>query len=112
MTMKLLTHGYTDPNTGLFMTPSGRNKYYVSNDHVSDASLKQLVPQDLYELMAARKDLHWDPIRQSGVVFHMLGRMSEYGTTSMTAIANSSEGARQLFDETFDYIIQEAKRDL
>jgi hypothetical protein len=111
MTMKLLTHGHTNPNTGLFLIPSGREKYYVSSDHVSDLSLKRLVPQDLYELMMARSDLHWDPTRQTGAIFHMLGRMPECGTLSMTAIADSLEEAHELFDETYNYVIAEAQRD-
>jgi hypothetical protein len=111
MTLKLLTHGNMDPNTGLFVTPSGSEKFYVSSDHVTDPSLKRLVPQDLHELMMARKDLHWDPTRQTGAIFHLLGRMSDCGVVSMTAISNSLEEARKLFDETRSYLITEARRD-
>jgi hypothetical protein len=110
MTMKLLTHGHTDPITGLFTTPSGRQKSYVSSDNVSDPSLKRLIPQDLYELMMNRRDLHWDPDRQTGVVFHVIGRMPDCGTLSMTAIENSMEDAHILFSTCRDYILTEAKR--
>jgi hypothetical protein len=37
--------------------------------------------------------------------------MSECGTFSMTAIADSLEEARELFDETYNYVITEAQRD-
>ena len=111
MTMKLLTHGNMDPSTGSFVTPSGTPKFYVSSDHVSDPAFTKLVPQDLYEIMMARKDLHWDPNKQTGTVFHMLGLLSDCGTVSMTAISNSLEDARKLFEETFSYLVSEARRD-
>jgi hypothetical protein len=95
MTLKRLTHGHADPNTGSFVTPLGQQKCYVSSDHVSDESLKKLVPQDLYELMIDQKDLHWSSERQTGVIFHLIGRMSARGIISMTSIGNSLKEARE-----------------
>lgn len=112
MTMKLLTHGKTDSKTGIFKSAAGGQKCYLSSDHVSDPSLKRLAPQDLYELMMHRLDLHWDYNRETGVIFHMIGRMPEGGVVSMTAIGNSSEEARTLFYKCRDYIIAEAKEDV
>ena len=58
------------------------------------------------------KDLHWCPMRQTGIVLHMLGRISECGVVSMTAISNSLEEARTLFQASRDYILAEAQRDI
>lgn len=111
MTLKLLTHGDTDEASGIFHTsPDGAAKFYVSSDNITDTALKRLLPQDLYELITARPDLHWHSTRQTGVVFHMIGRMSEFGMLGITAIHNSIEEAHDLFDEASVYIISEAKR--
>jgi hypothetical protein len=98
MTLKMLTHGHADPGTGEFVTPMGQQKCYVSSDHVCDESFKKLVPQDLYKLMTARKYLHWSHLRQTGVIFHMIGRILECGIISMTSIGNSLEEARELLN--------------
>jgi hypothetical protein len=110
MTLKLLTHGDTDETSGIFHTPDDAAKFYVSSDNITDKALKRLLPQDLYELIIARPDLHWHSTRQTGVVFHMIGRMSAFGMIGMTAIHNSIEDAQDLFDEASLYIVSEAKR--
>ena len=109
MMLRLLTHGDTCEVTGLFQTPIDHiAKFYVSSDNVSDPSLRRLVPQDLFEIIANRPDLHWDSMAQTGVFFHMLGCLSECGKIGMTAVANSLEEARTLFIETNKYIIKES----
>ena len=113
MTLKLLTHGDTDEASGIFYaSDDATSKCYVSSDNITDPALKRLLPQDLYELITARPDLHWHSTRQTGVVFHMIGRMSEFGMIGITAIHNSIEDAQELFEETSMYIISEAKRNL
>ena len=109
MTLKLLTHGHADPINGDFVTPMGQTKCYVSSDNAYDGSLKRLVPQDLYELMAARDDLHWNAERQTGTIIHMIGRMTECGLVSMTAIGNTMYEARALFADTYNYLVSEAR---
>jgi hypothetical protein len=110
MTLKLLTDGDTDEASGIFHTSDGAAKFYVSSDNITDTALKRLLPQDLYELITARPDLHWHSTRQTGVVFHMIGRMSEFGMIGITAIHNSMEDAQALFDEASVYVVSEAKR--
>jgi hypothetical protein len=105
MTLKLLTHGHIDPLTGLFLAPNGQPKYYVSSDNISDtATTKNLYPNDLFHAMTTRPDLHWDRSRQTGVILHMLGRVSKVGSLSMTAVADSAEGAHKLFRITRTYL--------
>ena len=80
--MKLLTRGDTGEVMGLFHSSpmcDSFEKCYISSDNASDPTLKRLVHQDLYELIImARKDLHWHQERQTGIVFHMIGGLSEY----------------------------------
>ena len=111
MAMKLLTQGSIDKNTGLFMGKDGKNKYYVSSDHVYSPHLKCLEPKAFYELMQARRqDLHWSSDRQVGVVCNLISCMEHNGTLSIAAIGNSKEQARYLFNTTRDYLVHEAQK--
>jgi hypothetical protein len=106
MTLKLLTHGHIDPMTGLFLAPNGQPKFYVSSDNISDTATKEkLYPNDLFHAMTARPDLHWDQSRQTGVILHMLGRVSKVGSLSMTAVADSTEDAHKLLSDTRKYLV-------
>lgn len=94
MSLKLLTHGTIDSATGLFRTPAGKPKYYVSSDAVTVSNMKnQLHPADLCRLMNTRPDLHWNSEKESGVILHMLSRVCKTGTLSITAIGDSTEDA-------------------
>lgn len=105
MSLKLLTHGNIDSATGLFLTPTGKPKYYVSSDNVSAPTMKNhLYPSDLCRLMDARSDLHWDSVKQVGVILPMLSRVSKTGILSMTAIGDSIEDAHRMFNETQNYL--------
>ena len=105
MSLKLLTHGNIDNATGLFLTPAGNPKYYVSCDYISVSIMKNtLYPQDLCRLMDARPDLNWDSEKQVGVILHMLSRVSKTGTLSMTSIGDSIEDAHRMFNETRSYL--------
>jgi aryl-alcohol dehydrogenase-like predicted oxidoreductase len=89
-----------------------QSKYYLASDNITSTSLKNLVPLDIIDIFVIqRPDLHWCPTRQTGVVFFMLGSLSEFGKIGMTAIANSSLWAHDLFSKAVEYLIAESKKD-
>lgn len=105
MTLKLLTHGHTDPATGVFIGADGKPKYYVSSDNIPSPMMRNnLYPETLVHLMTARPDLHWNPSQQVGVILHMLTRVSKAGILSMTSVADSMDDARKKFHETRKYL--------
>lgn len=109
MVLKLLTHGKLNKETWIFETPRGEAKFYISSDNARIETLKinAISPEHLCKILKARPDLNWDRSKEKGVVIHMFSIASKAGKLSMTAIANSIEEARILFDETKRYIEQE-----
>lgn len=109
MTLKLLTHGSTDTKSGLFLSNSHKEKYYIASDNITSSNLKHLVPMDVKDIFEAKSELHWCPIRQTGVVFHLLGCVSENGKIGMTSIGDSPQQAQKQFDLAVDYLLKESE---
>ena len=96
LALQFLTAGSLDPNSGEFLTPSGERRFYRATDGLASPAYRGLLPEDLIELLH-RSDLGYSPDRRTGVLFHMLGALSEHGKVGVTAIGNSSEDAESLF---------------
>src|SRR5262245_27814898 len=107
LTLQFLTDGMYDPETAVFTAPSGRPKYFVASDHVENAAYRTLTPDDLFDL-GVRRGLHFDQSRQTGVVFHMMSALGEHGRTGLTAVAESPEEARALYDSAVGTLDEEA----
>ncbi len=111
LTLEFLTDGHYDPATGRFTTRHGSEKYYVANDHVESAAFCAITPDDLFDFVV-RHGLHFDHTTQTGVVFHMLSAITEYGRFGFTAVGNTHEDARELYDRTVATISYESDRAL
>ncbi len=92
LTLQFLTDGAYDPDTALFIAPSGREKHLVATDHLHDDLLRGLTIDDLFDI-AVRHRLHFDQARQTGVVFHMMGALAELGSVGLTAVGDSRDQA-------------------
>jgi hypothetical protein len=55
-----------------------------------------LLPEDLIEILTYNK-LHYSHHAESGVLFHLIGALSEFGKLGMTAIANSRSEVEDLY---------------
>ncbi len=82
LTLQFLTDGAYDPETALFTAPSGKQKFFVASDHVESPAYRALTADDLFDL-AVRTGLHFDQSRQTGVVFHMMSALGEWGRTGL-----------------------------
>lgn len=107
LTLEFLTQGRYDEQGAVFRAPDGRAKCYVASDHVEAPAFRALQPLDLFDL-AVRHELHFNPATQTGVVFHMLAALSERGSCGLTAVADSKEQARDLYDRTLAALHAEA----
>jgi hypothetical protein len=97
LTLQYLTDGLYDPQVGAFRTRHGQEKCYVASDHIESEAYKALTPQDLLDLISYHR-LHFDQTTQTGVVLHLFSGVAQYGRTGVTAIHNSPEEARALYD--------------
>ena len=95
-TLARLTRGRYDPMTARFTTRRGHSRHYVATDHLETPQLQVLGHAGLLA-RAARQDLRFDHKHGRGVVFHMLSSIEPLATVGVTAIADSSERADDLY---------------
>lgn len=93
LTLQFLTDGTYDPETATFTAPSGKQKFFLASDHVESPAYRGLTPDDVFDIVV-RHGLHFDQARQTGVVFHMLSGLSEWGFLGLTSVGDSPEEAR------------------
>jgi hypothetical protein len=108
LALQFLTGGSLDPETGLFLSPTGHAKYYRATDNLSSEHYRGLLPEDLVEILTINK-LHYSHGSESGVLFHLIGALSEFGKLGMTAIANSREEVDELYRRTLDVLDRETQ---
>ena len=97
--LQYLTDGLYDPQTTTYRTPTGRSCCYYASDNLQNAAYVGLTPDDLIEI-AVDNDLHFDAAAQRGVVFHLIGALSEYGKLGTVCVAADRAHAERLFHET------------
>ncbi|MGH3017666.1 MAG: peptide ligase PGM1-related protein [Gaiellaceae bacterium] len=108
LTLQFLTDGAYDPEAAIFTAPSGKQKFFVASDHVESPAYRALTAEDLFDL-AVRTRLHFDQSRQTGVVFHMMSALGEWGRTGLTAVEESPEQAYALYERAVTTVDEEAQ---
>jgi hypothetical protein len=108
LTLQFLTDGTYDADTGVFRTAGGNPKHLVATDHLEHAALKALTVEDLFHIVVTRR-LHFDHSHQTGVVLHMLRSLTEAGRVGLTAVGNSPEHAKEIYERASRIIVEEAK---
>jgi hypothetical protein len=106
LALQFLTGGQLDPETGLFLSPTGQAKYYRATDNLRSEHYKGLLPEDLVEILTLNK-LHYGHGTESGVLFYLIGAVSEFGKLGLTAIANSRAEVDELYQRTLDILDRE-----
>jgi PGM1 C-terminal domain len=108
LTLQFLTDGTYDAEAALFTAPSGKPKFFVASDHVESPAYRALTADDLFDL-GVRTGLHFDQSRQTGVVFHMMSALGEWGRTGLTAVEETPEGAYALYERAVATVDEEAQ---
>jgi hypothetical protein len=78
LALQFLTGGRLDPETGLFLSLSGRAKYYMATDNLRSDAYRGILPEDLIDIVT-NNGLHYSYRTESGVLFHLIGALSEWG---------------------------------
>jgi hypothetical protein len=92
---------------GLFRTPEGLPKFYRSTDNLQATSYRGLTPEELFDIVTVHR-LHYNQATGRGVLFHMLGALSEHGKVGLTAIGNSRDDAEALYRNTMEMLNRES----
>ena len=106
LTLKFLTAGTYSLEDGLFYAPSGKPKYYYATDTLQDERYKGLRPDDLIDI-AVYHGLHFHGPSERGVVFHLIGALSEFGKLGLVAIGDNPQQAHFLHEQTLQVLAEE-----
>ena len=94
--LEFLISGELDSETGIFHAPNGDAKFYSATDNLKSPAYRGLLPEDLFDIII-NNNIHYQPASGTGVLFYMIGALSQYGKLGMTCIGNSPEQADELF---------------
>ena len=108
LTLQFLTDGAYDAETAIFTAPNGQQKFFVASDHVESPRYRTLTPDDLFDIVV-RHNLHFDQTRQTGVVFHMMSALGELGRTGLTAVGNSHQDAKAMYERAVAVLDEETR---
>jgi len=97
--LQLLTNGRYDLESGEFRAASGAPRCYYASDNLEAPVYRGLTPADLLDI-AVVNGLHFNAAAQQGVVFHLIGALSEFGKLGVVCIAPSHQEADRLYRET------------
>ncbi len=109
--LRFLTGGAYDVDHGIYTTPTGQARYYHASDNVEKQQYRGLTPDDLIDIVV-QNELHFRSHRQQGVVFHLIGALSEFGKLGVVGIGHSPERASQLYQETVEVLDRETGSDV
>ena len=108
LALEFLTGGELDPETGVFHSPSGLEKSYRSTDNVRSDRYRGLSPEDLLDITTINH-LHYSQGTETGVLFHMIGAVSQYGKIGLTVIGNDRAQVDEIYDETIAVLDRETR---
>lgn len=106
LTLRFLTDGTYDPDTGEFYSQSGKPKYYYASDTLQSDHYKGLSPDDLIDI-AVYHELHFHASTERGVVFHLMGALSEFGKLGVVCIGDNPQQAMFIFKRTSSVLNKE-----
>ena len=107
--MQFLIDGSYDEASGVFRAPSGREKFYVTSDHLESSLYHAFTPADLLDIVIRHK-LHFDQARQTGILVHMLAAIGENGRFGVVAVGDTPAQAQELYERLQEVVTAEAKR--
>lgn len=97
--LQFLTDGHYDSSTGDYFTANGQQRYYFATDNLEHEQYKGITPEDLVDI-AMDHDLLYDGSTQQGVMFHLIGALSQYGKGGVVCIGDSPAAAARYFEQT------------
>ena len=98
----LLPTGAT-PRTHREIAADGKPKFYYATDNLKSPAYRGLLPEDLLDLLV-EYGIHFKQLSLNGVLFFMIGALSQYGKLGVTSIGDSPEAAEALYEQTVDIL--------
>jgi hypothetical protein len=101
--LQFLTDGDYDAEKGEYFTANGQKRYYFCSDNLRSEQFHGLTPPDLIDI-AMLHDLHYDGTLQEGVMFHLIGALSQYGKIGVVCIGSSPEKAKEYYNKAVEIL--------
>lgn len=97
--LKFLTGGDFNWKDGVYTMPNGQARCYFASDNLVNEKYKGLTPHDLIDIAICNHILY-DSSKQTGVMFHMIGALSQYGKLGVVCIGRTVDEAHQFYIKT------------
>ncbi len=104
--LQYLTDGNYNADTATYTTANGQQRFYFFSDNLQSENYKGFTPHDLIEITIVN-DLLYDGSNQEGVMFHMIGALSQYGKMGILCIASSPDKTMSLYHKTIAVLEKE-----
>lgn len=105
--LQFLTGGEFDWKQGIYQMPNGQTRCYFASDNVVSDKYRGLTPHDLIDI-AMYNRIQYDSAKQTGVMFHMIGALSQYGKVGLVCIGRTPEEAKDYFNKTIEVLEKES----
>ena len=106
MMLQFLTNGTFNWNDGIYTMSNGQSRCYFASDNVVSEKYVGLTPHDVIDI-AMCNHLLYDGSKQTGVMFHMIGAVSQHGKIGVVCIGKNVEEAREFYNKTIMLLDQE-----
>jgi len=107
--LQFLTGGEFNWHESVFKMPNGQRRSYFAMDNVVNEKYKGLTPHDLIDI-AMCNGIQYDGARQTGVMFHMISALSQYGKLGMVCIGKTIEEAKEFYAKTREVLDKECNK--
>jgi hypothetical protein len=105
--LQFLTDGDYNAEKGLYFTANGQSRYYFCSDNLRSEKFHGFTPHDLIDI-AMLHGLHYDGTFQEGVMFHLIGALSQFGKLGVVCIGSTPERALKFYKKTVELLKMEA----
>ncbi len=107
--LQFLTGGEFNWHESVYTMPNGQQRSYFAMDNVVSEKYKGLTPHDLIDI-AMCNGIQYNGARQTGVMFHMIGALSQYGKLGMVCIGKTIEEAKEFYAKTIEVLDKECNK--
>jgi hypothetical protein len=107
--LQFLTDGIYNADEGKYYTSKGSlSRYYFTSDNLKSDKYIGLTPHDLIDI-AMMNDLHFDGTVQEGVMFHLIGALSQYGKLGVVCVGSTPQRAREFYTKIVEVLDNECQ---
>ena len=104
--LQFLTRGEFNWREGVYIMPNGQQRSYFASDNVVNEKYKGLTPHDLIDI-AMCNGILYDGAKQTGIMFHMIGALSQYGKLGMVCIGQTVDEAKEFYARAINVLDRE-----